>query len=392
MDEAGVKPKPTLEELARERFPDLSEAELKLLRALPNGSVAHCGDPSKGLKEPVNNPKHADTWSNEHDIRGYLIRWLCVEPDAQSRIDLRGIMVHSARIICKLDLTSVIVRFPLIFQSCKFAEPLTLNLAELHLLDLSMSATGAVFANAIRVRGSVFLREGFSAGGPVSLIGASIGSDLDCKKGSFRIRNVPWHRGLTISGAKIDVALNVEGAKIGGAVFLREGFSAEGEVRLAGASIGSHLDCNEGSFRNVHDIALNVEGAKIGGGVLLGEGFTAEGEVRLFGASIRSHLDCEKGSFRNAHDIALPIFLARTDVALNVEGAKIGGGVLLREGFSAEGEVRLFDASIGSDLDCKKRELQESKRRARCRKREDRGKRLSQRGLQRRRRSAPVRC
>jgi hypothetical protein len=55
MDDAGVKPKPTLEELASEGFPDLSRAELQLLRAVPQGSLAHCGDPAKDSKDPVNN-------------------------------------------------------------------------------------------------------------------------------------------------------------------------------------------------------------------------------------------------------------------------------------------------------------------------------------------------
>ena len=121
MDEIGVKPKPTLEELARERFADLLEAELKLLCALHKSVPAHCGDPAIGREERVNNPRHADTWGKEYDIRGDLIRWLCVEPDAQSRIDVRGIRVQSARISGELDLSFVVVRFPLIFHSCKFA-------------------------------------------------------------------------------------------------------------------------------------------------------------------------------------------------------------------------------------------------------------------------------
>ena len=53
MDDGDVKPKATLEELAGERFPDLSEAELKLLRAAPEGSLAHCGDPKKSNEDPL---------------------------------------------------------------------------------------------------------------------------------------------------------------------------------------------------------------------------------------------------------------------------------------------------------------------------------------------------
>ncbi len=189
MDEIGVKPKPTLKELARERFADLLEAELKLLCALHKSVPAHCGDPAIGREERVNNPRHADTWGKEYDIRGDLIPWLCVEPDAQSRIDVRGIRVQSARISGELDLSFVVVRFPLIFHSCKFAGTLRLMLADLHLLDLGGSAAGAVFAKGAHIKGSVLLRDGFSAEGEVNLYGASVGGNLECERGSFTNAN-----------------------------------------------------------------------------------------------------------------------------------------------------------------------------------------------------------
>src|SRR6516225_2218152 len=221
MDDADVKAKPTLEELARERFPDLSESELKMLRAALQGSLAHCGDPVKGSEEPVNNPRHADIWSKEQEIRGDLIRWLCVESNAQSRIDPLGIRLQSAKISGELNLSFVVVRFPLIFRSCKFANLLSLILADLPWLDLTTSAVSEVFAQGAHIRGSVLLGESFSAEGEVRLDGASIGGNLDCDHGSFKNAN--------------GVALNAEGAKIEGSVLLREGFNAEGEVRLYGA-------------------------------------------------------------------------------------------------------------------------------------------------------------
>src|SRR5207302_1645297 len=72
----------------------------------------------------------------------------------------------------------------------------------------------------------------------------------------------------------------------------------------------------------------------------LRNGFQAEGEVRLFCAEIYGHLECEAATFKNADA-----------VGLNAEGATINGAVLLRDGFRTEGGVRLLMAEIGSDLD-----------------------------------------
>jgi len=292
MDEIGVKPKPTLEELARERFADLLEAELKLLCALHKSVPAHCGDPAIGREERVNNPRHADTWGKEYDIRGDLIRWLCVEPDAQSRIDVRGIRVQSARISGELDLSFVVVRFPLIFHSCKFAGTLRLMLADLHLLDLGGSAAGAVFAKGAHIKCSVLLRDGFSAEGEVNLYCASVRGNLTCECGSFK-------------NTKCRPALNTSRAKIEGAVYLHKCFSAEGEVNLYAASVGGNLECQSGRFKNANGYAINAALAKIAGHVYLRDGFSAEGEVNLYGTSIGGNLECGKGTFNKPGATAL---------------------------------------------------------------------------------------
>ena len=51
----------------------------------------------------------------EQEIRGDLVRWLCVESDAQSRIDPLGVRIQSAKISGELNLSFVVVRFPLTF-------------------------------------------------------------------------------------------------------------------------------------------------------------------------------------------------------------------------------------------------------------------------------------
>ena len=134
-------------------------------------------------------------------------------------------------------------------------------------------------------------------------------------------------------------ALNAEGAKVGGCVFLCNGFRAEGDVRLVGADIGVSLDCHDGKFVNRDGNALVADRVKVAGSVFLGNGFSAQGEVRLLDVGIGSNLDCDGGEF-----------VKPGGRALSADGLKVGGDVFLRHGLIADGGVRLIGADIGGSL------------------------------------------
>jgi len=321
------RPVDDLEALAQARFGELSKAELELLRAAPKGEVAFCG-PSAQNDDPANDPAKADEWGPEREIRADLIRWLCVDRDVASAVDPRGIQVHAARITGGLDLSFVSVPFPLRLRRCRFTDDANLISTDLPLLSLAGSRVLSVTADGANVRGNVFLNNGFSAEGEVRLHNAQIGGDLDCSGGILRN-----------PGKK---ALNADRADLKGSLFLRDGFQAEGEVRLLGAQVGSVLDCRAGTFKNPGKSALSADRVVAKGGVFLNDGFRAQGAVRLLGAQIGGNLTCSRGTFEGpAKD------------ALTADSANVEGSVLLDKGFIAEGAVRLVGAQIGGDLACK---------------------------------------
>jgi hypothetical protein len=86
-----------------------------------------------------------------------------------------------------------------------------------------------------------------------------------------------------------------------------------------------------------------IEGdrAVIKGGVFLKDGFKASGEIRLLGAKIGGSLSCKSGEF-----------LHTKGHALSCDGASIGGAVFLNADFKALGTVRFHGARIGGTLDC----------------------------------------
>lgn len=132
--------------------------------------------------------------------------------------------------------------------------------------------------------------------------------------------------------------LNAQGAEFVGGVMLREGFVAEGEVRLSGSRIGGQLDCIGGQFQNAEGWALFGQGIEVTNSVLLRAGFVAVGEVSLSSARIGGQLDCCGGTFVGAEDIAL-----------NAQRMQVSGGVLWRGVSLREGTVNLASAHV-SDL------------------------------------------
>jgi hypothetical protein len=227
--------------------------------------------------------------------------------------------------------------------------------------DVPISGT-AFNAGAARVAGSVYLRSDFfgrglfSAKGAVSLYGAQIEGNLECDGG--RLEN-PALAGAEWSG----IALSADSASVTGDVRLRSRFHSRGEVSLYNSRIGGSLDCDGGTFENAAQknvrtsgTALNAGAARVAGGVLcrtnfFGRGtFSAKGMVSLYGAQIEGNLECDGSMFENPgqEDVV------GSGLALQIEAARVGGSVLLRRDFSADGLVRMYGAQIGGNLGCTK--------------------------------------
>jgi hypothetical protein len=113
----------------------------------------------------------------------------------------------------------------------------------------------------------------------VRLADARIAGDLHCVGGIFQ-------------NADGD-AIFANGIKVDGSVRMHTRFLAQGAVRLDRATIGGTLNCSGGRFENSGGLALSAEGASIGRDVILGSGFRADGAVSFSAAKINGAFESE---------------------------------------------------------------------------------------------------
>lgn len=314
-----------LPQLAKEKFGDLTEAEEKLFRDIVNGNMADYS--AKNPKD--NDPKEADGWGDNRVLRASRIAWLCTDKRASKLVTHRGIRIKGARINEEFDLEDAKVQFPLYSALCRFMANINFRNAHMAALYMQGTHTGPLSADGLKTDGPVFFRNGFKAEGEISLIAATVGGNLVCDCGQFLYKNAR--------------AINADGLKVGGYIFLRN-VKAEGEVSLLRARVERNLECDKSKFINNSKAALAADGLHVQGNVFL-RGVRAEGEVRLLGATIGGNLECDNSQFINKN---------KEGKALSADGLNIGGNVNLRNGFKAEGEVRLPGASVVGDLDCSK--------------------------------------
>ena len=316
-------------------------------------------------------------------------------------IRLPGVRVRGACIDGLLDLADCAgpggVGLPsLTLEACDIAAPIDLTNARLARLSLRDSRIGELRARGLRIDGSLDVsgvipladaawidlhaavidgdllgrgarlqipppRAGIShrdARYALRLSGATIRGSLDLMGGFTAIGGVALDtahmtgdviaRGARIGAGEGD-AIGAQAARFDGVVILGDGFAAAGTIWLMGAHIAGTLDMNGARVVNRTDdgngVVLAADTAEIGGSVLLRNGFAAEGAISMRGARIGSSLECDGASLVNATEDG-------AGIALAADHAVIGGAVLLRGGFAAHGAISLIGAKVGGNLEC----------------------------------------
>jgi hypothetical protein len=310
-------------ELAQREFPDLTAAERAALIAAADGSIARL----ENVTESGAGHRHFSDRCARHPIRAILLRWICAEFAACRRVDPRGIRIEFAQIIGKLDFAHMEIRFPIVLRSCCIAAGIDLTESRTRLLSLDGCYAGLILAHGLKAEGSVFMRGGFRALGPVILQGAVIKGDLEFSGGHFINRG--------------EVAIAADHLQVQGDLMLDVGFVAYGEVRLLGASVGADFDCSGGKLLNRNREALAADGIRVGGTAFLGDGLTTNGLINLRGGRFGADLIVHGAQF--AIDSQNGLLAENVKVEGRFDWRSIGHGPATR--------LTLTHASVGQLID-----------------------------------------
>jgi hypothetical protein len=276
-----------------------------------------------------------------------LVRAICRRDPGE--IDPRGLVIEDARITGGLDLTGMAVPFPLRFVRCVFDEPLDLDGADLHLLALDDCTVPGVLANGLRVRRDLDLsrsrivgdlRTPASTSSPAAvwLCESEIGGRLLCRDTY-----------LESSGR----AIQADRMTVGGTIRLLHRFEARGALRLIGARVAGSVDLTGASLtRPQQDLALDLGDCEIGGSVFLIDDQTGRrplvrGRIDLGNARISGHVMIRNATIDPTGPVAGPAYSSgrSTGTAISAPGITVGGPLGIEGRCEINGGV---DLSMGS--------------------------------------------
>lgn len=259
---------------------------------------------------------------SDEPIRAAVVMWLCTDPAAVSRLPRQGLTMHKAQIAGRLDLRYVKLSVPVTFRDC-ILEDVDVSNAELVALTCDGGAAQSFRAEQLRVERDLELINGFTCQGELRLAFAWVEGHLD------------------LSGAKLlnpnGDSLFADGCRVDGDLRLRHGCAARQRVSLAGVRVAGSLDCDAARLHHADNIALYLPGARISSDWTL-RGATVEGGIVCHSAQISGDVDADGSQLSFPEGVAFRGYALEVGGDLRFVGAKISGDVLLEA------------AEIGRDL------------------------------------------
>jgi len=223
----------------------------------------------------------------------------------------------------------------------------------LRFLALGGDADAKVHESGLRVQGAYI-------GGAVNLDGARKVGPLwiqDCFiDGEFSFSDADT-KVVSLDGTAV-ASIRGDGVMIDGGLLLRRARVAAG-VQLFGAGITGSLSCSGcrigGRPWRGQRLAMDLATVAIGGNVEFRNGFRAAGLILVDDSEIGGAFDCSGGRFSACFGEGLSPPTSRwdrVDRAMKAHRLKVGGSLYLRD-CESDGEVSFSGAQIGGDIDCR---------------------------------------
>ncbi len=227
---------------------EIDEAELT--RAGQRGAVV------EGLAE-----------DGKRTVSGALLRRCCHE--LKDQIDARGLRLNNAIVTGALDLTGLVIPFPLRFEGCEFDTAPVVEGAQLFELSLAgCPRLPGLLGNGVRVRRDLDLSRSRIAGAHWTTASTSKRSAIWLCESEIGGRLLCVETSVDGLG---DRAIQADRIRVGGSIRLIHQFRSQGEIRLLGARIAGTLDVVGARLSSVNGPALDLEDATCDGSMFVTE-------------------------------------------------------------------------------------------------------------------------
>ena len=314
----------------------LNALETALLDSATTGQWFDCGSELPAMA------------GNANRIRGDRLRYVLLGAAGTSRLHENGVRLRGAWIDGPLELSDATLAVPLELDRCHVAL-FTLAASQIP----RFVARGCLFAvgisaDAVACRGDFVLSEGCRSFGTVSMVDARLGG-LDFKGGTFDGRG--------------ETAVQLNRATVAGSIFLDEGFSAIGDVSLFGADVRGSLRASGAKLKTSGTHALNCGGSTIAGDVDL-ERADVDGLVSFAAADCGASLWMTGIAVRRPGLAAISLIRLKLRGNLDLDGSIRVQGAILAAGAAIGGYLDLSGATLENAdkvaLDCSRASIDAS--------------------------------
>ena len=273
-------------------------------------------------------------------LRAEFLAFLARGGDADAVVARRNLQIMGACIVGRTNLADATVPMSLWFYRCSFtATPVLEGAHVAGSLTFCDTLLPGLRAEALVVDDDLALSAGTQVEGEIKLARARVGRHLDAN----RLRLWP-------SPSSGRSSLDAEGLQVSGDIRLNGGAETFGELRFVGARIGGSLEAGRARLTadvdeyGARGVALNLDRASIGANLALDNGFTAVGTVRLQRAQIGGDLDASGAEFDAIGDASWD----EHGSALRLDRARIDGALILRDLQGPLQGATLVDTRVGT--------------------------------------------
>lgn len=274
------------------------------------------------------------------EVPATLIAGLLAAPPPASESGIPALRLAGAVLRGSLELPGANVTALVECTGCTFEGPIDLYAAELAGWRLTRCTLPGLRAANVRIRSELAL-ERCTVSGPLVLPDARIEGPL---------RLIGTRLDTPGAHALVGVRLVIRG------VLDARRLRVAGEVRLSGARVDGNIDFRGAQLVRPGGDALEASGVQVGGNLRCDRGLGAQGRLVLAGASIAGNAMFSGATLQGNRDpdepavLVLPRGSADPSAALVADRLAVNGNLVLDEGFTATGTIRLANARVGGHL------------------------------------------